>query len=119
MRLTLLERAGDVAHLACSGEISHLYTTDRDPFVELLGPGCYGLTVVLDLQKTTFIESSGISWFVRCHTRFARGGGKLVLHSLPPIIEDFLVKLVRLDKLIPIHADSAAAREAVEKGGQP
>jgi hypothetical protein len=117
MKLQLLKREGKVAQVACHGEISQLYASLSDPLIGLLGPDCYSLTVILDLQQTTFIETSGIGWLVGCHTRFLRGGGRLILHSLPPFLEDVLVKLVRLDQLLTIRSDATTAQQALEEGG--
>ncbi len=58
----------------------------REPLGELLGPDCYAGRVLLSLERSCFIDSGGVGWLVMCDRRFRQAGGKLVVHSLPPMV---------------------------------
>jgi len=77
---------------------------------ELLGSERYARRVVLSLAETRFIDSSGLSWLVVCHKRFCQAGGKFVLHSLSPTIQE-LLKMMRLDLSLFLAEDESAALE--------
>ena len=65
--------------------------------------------LLLDLGAADFIDSSGLSWLLMWHKRYASAGAKLVLHSIPPMVGDVL-RMMRLDSVFNIAADEKAAR---------
>jgi anti-sigma B factor antagonist len=71
----------------------------------------------LDLDKTGYIDSSGIGWLVGCHRRFTAAGGRLILHSVPPMVEQ-VIHLLKLQKLLNIKCDleDAMALAKLTKG---
>lgn len=74
----------------------------------LLGDDCYSAQVMLDLNHVDFIDSSGIGWLLGAHRRFRGAGGKLVLHSIPPVVGQTL-KVLRMDKVFCLAKDETAA----------
>ena len=69
----------------------------REPFpptpeevLKVLGAAGYAQPVVVDMSRMLFVDSSGISWLIVCHKRFAQTGGKLVFHSLTPAVRTLL-----------------------------
>ena len=64
------------------------------------------------MEKTRFIDSSGIGWLMVSHKRFLGAGGRLVLHSVPPMIAQVL-RLLNLHTILAIEPDLAAARASV------
>ncbi len=68
-------------------------------------PDVYSRRVLLDLAGTEYIDSTGVSWLLTCHKRCREGGGKLVLHSLNPLVKQVL-QVLKLDRVLHI-ADSA------------
>jgi anti-anti-sigma factor len=52
---------------------------------ELIEPACERrATVDLDLERVTFIDSSGLRTLMRLHRICDAAGGRLVLHHVPP-----------------------------------
>ena len=81
-----------------------------DPLSDLLGPGVYDRLVLINLGDSKYIDSSGVGWLLACHKRFRTHGGKLVLHSLQPLVANVL-HILRLDSLFHIAANRQAALE--------
>jgi anti-anti-sigma regulatory factor len=63
---------------------------------------------LLNLEKTTYINSSGISWLIISHKHFVQAKGQLILHSIPPLVFQ-VMQLVRLPLVVPVAVDEAAA----------
>jgi anti-sigma B factor antagonist len=70
-----------------------------------------GRPVLVDLAQVTYIDSSGIASFVEGYQRARRDRLQfgLVAVSAPVLA---VLKLARLDRVFPLHADLAAARAA-------
>ena len=117
MKLSLRSDEGDICRIQTEGEI-RFSDQSRDPHqVEaLLGLDCYRRKILLDLQNTPYIDSSGVSWLVNFHKHCQEAGGILVLHSVPPSIMAIL-KLLHMDRYLKIVEDEHAAR-ALALGGQ-
>jgi anti-anti-sigma factor len=116
MKLSLRSEEAGVCRMQTEGEI-RLGQQPRDPYqVEaLLGPDCYRRKILLDLQNTPYIDSSGVSWLVSFHKHCREAGGILVLHSIPPSIMAIL-KLLHMDRYLNLVEDEQAAR-IVAQGG--
>jgi anti-anti-sigma factor len=113
-QLTLLSEDEGVLHVGCEGEVSlPEVRPGHDPLVKLLGPGVFARTVLINLEKATFLDTSGVSWLVDCHQKFLDAGGVLVLHSLPPLV-GYVLKLLHLEQVLHVTADVAAARAFAE-----
>ena len=76
----------------------------------LLGPDCYGRKILLDLQNTPYIDSSGVSWLVNFHKHCHEAGGILVVHSVPSSIMAIL-KLLHIDRYLNLVEDEQAAQD--------
>ncbi len=86
MKLRLLsEETAGVCRIRAEGEIRSV-EEPRSPrdIEDLLGPQCYRRKILLDLQDTAHIDSSGVSWLVHFHKSCRAAGGTLILHSAPP-----------------------------------
>jgi anti-sigma B factor antagonist len=102
MQLILLSEDDHTASLACDGNITQaLVTRGGDPLEELIGPAGFKRQVLLDLGKTGFIDSSGIGWLLTSHRSFKEAGGRLILHSVPPMV-DQVIQLLKLQNLLTI-----------------
>ena len=113
MRLTKLDDEAGLIRLSCEGNITHkAIMADVDPIRLAIGEGGLGANVLLSLEKTNFIDSSGISWLLVTHKSFKDAGGRLVLHSVPPMVDQVL-RLMKLSLVLNIAADEAAARAMV------
>jgi anti-anti-sigma factor len=60
------------------------------------------------MQGVGAIDSSGVNWLLQRRSRFRQEGGRLVLHSLPPTIENVL-KMLRMQRVLEIAEDEASA----------
>ena len=75
---------------------------------DLLGADCYTRSVLVDLNYVDFIDSSGIGWLLGQNRRFQAAGGKLVLHSIPPVVRHTL-KVLRMESVFRLAKDESAA----------
>jgi len=109
MDLSVIGYQNNVVQVACRGQITQTkLLPNADPLRELLGPNCYTQQVTLDLEKSTFIDSSGLGWLAVCQKRFTQGGGKFVLHSIPPLVMQVL-QLVRFCSILTVRKDLSMA----------
>ena len=107
MKLTLLPLQNDaLLRVRCEGPLTR--RGQGDPLQELLGAQCYGHTLLLSLERSQAIDTSGVSWLMRSHQAFQDAGGKLVLYSVAPVIVDVL-DFLRLTPLLIIAPSEQAA----------
>jgi anti-anti-sigma factor len=111
MNLTVISDDNSVVHVQCAGKISQDdFPNGTEPLEGLLaGRGGFGRKVLLNLERATFIDSSGISWLLICHKHSLQQGGCLVVHSVPPLI-DQVIQLVKLPRVMHFAGDAAGAR---------
>ncbi len=110
------DRNGDVVRVTCEGSISASgrHPDATDPLEEILGTDGTSSKVLLDVNKATFIDSSGVSWLISRHNAFEENNGMLIVHSVPPVVQQ-VFDLLRLGKVLHIAKDESAA-EALAKG---
>ena len=114
MRLTLLSHTDQVTRLECDGDVTYSQlASDKDPMEEVIGPTIWKRCVLLSLEKTTYIDSSGVSWLLHAHRESAKSGGRLVLHSLSPMVQQVL-QMLKLMKLFTIAADEPEALQLAQ-----
>jgi anti-sigma B factor antagonist len=110
MKLNVVSQDDQSIHLACEGDLVLPMASGRiDPLAGVLPPGTCPATVLLDLSKVGYINSTGISWLVQAHQRVQQGGGRLVLHSVQPFVRGVL-DLMRLDSVLNLAADEPEDR---------
>ena len=82
----------------------------QNPLDEVVGADWRGKKLLMNLKRAEIVGSPGIGWLVATHSACAKGGGKLVLHSLAPFIkgELELLGLVRLLHIAPTEPDARA-----------
>ncbi len=115
MQIQLLADEGNLVRLAITGALDSLNAdADADALVHLLNRRTLGRTVLMDLARVKSINSQGVSWMLNCHKRLAEGGGRLIFHSIPPLIMDVL-QFLRLSKVLTLASHEAAAREVAAK----
>jgi anti-anti-sigma factor len=113
MNMTVASDDGEVVTVMCDGDITQVYFQLGNPLEKVLGPLTFSRKVILDLEKVSFLDSSGLSWLVACHKRFQQLGGRLVLCAIPPHIHQVL-QFCRIDSLFGIAEDQDAARTKFE-----
>jgi anti-sigma B factor antagonist len=110
MKLTVQSSDAEVTHVACADDITlYDFRAGEDPLVQELGAPCYRQKVLLNLQKSNYIDSAGVGWLVMCHKRFRDAGGCLVIHSVPPMISHVL-RVLGLTTVLNLAEDEARAR---------
>ena len=102
--------------MSLSGRISQVTAgQDVDQFSQLLGEANYNQNVLLSLQQTDYIDSSGIGWLLSMDKKIKAAGGKLVLHSLPIDVQH-VFGLMKLNKILKIARDKQQASSVVSGG---
>ncbi len=109
MDITVLSEDPEVMRLLAKGQIvQSVLANNPEPMSSVLGTTGFQRRVALSLADTTFIDSSGLGWLLGCNKRFRESGGALVIHSVPPIVQD-VIRVMRLDRVLKIADDEKAA----------
>jgi anti-anti-sigma regulatory factor len=118
MELTLQPSDDDLVRVVCAGQVmQYLIPAGPHPLEKLIGPDAFKRRILFSLDRTTFIDTSGIAWLLSCHKRCNQAGGRIVYHSAPPLIDDTL-KVLRMDRVLFLADNEAAARtKAVGESG--
>ena len=120
MKLTLLSIEKDgIIRVATEGNIT---TADfeagaKNPFETLLGATWFSTKVLLNMEKTDYIDSSAIGWLIACQKSFRDGGGALIAHSVQPSVKQIL-DVLRIGRVVPLVKDEAEARATVIGGAR-
>ena len=115
MKLTITSDDGDVLLMEASGRITQGDVSQfDDPMRDLVGDDGFGRRVVLDLGNVEFVDSSGIGWLVASHKHFRKDGGKLVVHSVRPMVTEIL-KILKFHQVLVIAKNERAALAAVKR----
>ncbi len=111
MKLTLGTRDDLLIRIHCEGDV----TMDKligkpDPLEKILANRDFAGCVLFDMERTNYIDSHGIGWLLRCHKHFVERGGKLIIHSVPPLVKQTLL-LLRMNRVFHLADDETAARQ--------
>jgi anti-anti-sigma factor len=101
MKLQVDSDSDGVVKVNVAGVLSLSGSVTVEPLGELLGELPYAKQVLLNVRDAERIDSSGIGWLVTCQDRFKQGGGKLVIHSVQPMVATVL-RTVRLDRMFHV-----------------
>jgi len=118
MKINRLSDDGVIVRLESEGEI-RLSDMGREgnPFEAALGRDGFTRKVLLDLEKTPYIDSSGVALLIRCHKKCADAGGQLIMHSIPPSIMQIL-KLLHMERHLHL-VDNEKSAQAMALGENP
>ena len=118
MNLHLMSVEADTVFLRVEGPITPgASAIVHDPMEKLIDPQGYSRTVLLDLAKADYIDSSGIAWLLKWDRRTRQAGGVLGLCSLSPQVSEVL-RISRIDQVLKIWPDERAARAALASRGK-
>ncbi len=111
MKLEILPfEADDLIRVRCEGPLSLAgLPLGADPLQPLLGPKAFSRKVLLDLKRAEGADTSGVAWLLRTTDRFAQAGGRLILVSIPPMVEQIV-------QVLGIGTNFHAARSADDAG---
>ncbi len=108
MQLSFTEREG-ITCVGIAGRIT--YSTlepGQDPLVAQWAD-IYSRRLEFDLSETEYVDSTGVSWLLTCHKKCREAGGKLVLHSMHPMVKQVL-QVLRLDQVMHLADNAEKAR---------
>src|SRR5262249_23187608 len=118
MQFRKVSEEGKVVYLACSGTISQgALEFGQDPLRDLLGEHYHSRILIIDFEHATFIDSSGIGWLIVAHKGCVQAGGKLILHSIPPVVNQ-VFQMLKLHMILGLHPDLAAAKRAIPESAK-
>jgi anti-anti-sigma factor len=114
MNLSLLPLNDDLFfRVRCAGPVSlRGLPQGMDPLQALLGPNCYSHKILLNLEGSPSIDTSGVAWLARTHHAFTQAGGLLALYSVPPTVMD-LLDFLRMRSLFHLAIDEATALDLI------
>lgn len=117
MKLTLVSIEKDgIIRVATEGNItSGDFDGASNPLEALLGATWFTTRVLLNMDRTDYIDSSAIGWMIGSHRSFKEGGGAFICHSIQPGVKQIL-DVLKIGKVVPMVADEAEAR-ALAIGG--
>src|SRR5690606_38742591 len=99
----------NVADVLLAGPITQAQLSPtQEPLVGVLGPNAYSHQILLDLKNSDHIDSSGVNWLLTLHRRARENGGRLVIHSVPPLVDNVL-KVLRMNLVFEIAPSRAEA----------
>jgi anti-anti-sigma factor len=81
----------------------------KNVFEQLLGMTWSNNRVMLNMEKTQYIDSTAIGWLISCQKEFKANNGLFVVHSVQTSVQQVL-DLLKIGKVVPIKDDEAAAR---------
>lgn len=112
MHSNLVSNDGVVSCVSALGQITqNAFGPEDEPLACALGDGVYSTRVLLDLHGAEYMDSRGVGWLLKIHRRFRQAGGIVVMHSIPPVIQDVL-RVLRMDEVLNISDDAQTARAA-------
>ena len=118
MQLKMDHPNGEVLRVNLEGRVVHgELNSESEPLQNLLGPVIYSRQVLLNMDAVTYIDSLGVGWLLKCHKRFREGGGKLIIHSVPPLAMQVL-RVLQLERVLNL-AESETLAAAQLAGATP
>ncbi len=115
MQLSVDKEQNDTLHVSLSGRVTQdELTKSPQPLRKLFGEDISKRRLLLNLDDTEFLDSSGVSWLLDTHKRFQEDGGRLILFSVPQVVMN-VIKVLRMHLVLDIAGNE---KEAIEKLGQ-
>jgi anti-anti-sigma factor len=109
LNVTKIADEDDCLVVAASGTISRDALMWNEHPEDVLGEGIFSRIILLDLSDCDRLDSAGVSWLIRFHRRCEEAGGRLFIHSTPPVIAKTL-KLLNMGMVLSLADDEKAAR---------
>jgi anti-sigma B factor antagonist len=110
MAIAIQELDGGVTKVVLSGRIDIAGAQEIDMPMSIVGGS--RKAVVIDLTDVEFLASIGLRSLVQCAKVVQLKGGRVVLLSPSPIVEE-VIRFAGIDELIPIHDSLDQALAAV------
>ena len=113
MNITQVAEEPPLLLASASGTISREALLWNESPEDVLGAESLSRVILLDVSDCDRLDSAGIGWLIRLHRRCTDGGGRLIVHSMPPVVDKTL-KLLNMGKVLSLAEDEAAARRIAE-----
>jgi anti-anti-sigma factor len=113
INLVSIEKEG-VIRLATDGAITagDFDSSGINPLQGLLGQNWNTMRVLINFEKTDYIDSSAIGWLIGTSKILKGGGGAIVIYNVQPAVRQIL-DVLKVGKVVPMADDEAAAREVL------
>lgn len=117
LNLISIEREGFV-RVASDGNITagDFVPEAKNPMENLLGANWAAQRVLLNLDQTSYIDSSAIGWLIQCQKEFRTKGGGMVVHNVRPGVKQML-ELLKIGRIVPMCDNELAAKTLLLNGG--
>src|SRR5947209_788740 len=119
MKLSLVSIEKDgVVRVASEGNITcedFRIADGKNPLEGVLGQTWSNNRVLLNLEKTQYVDSSGIGWMIELARKFRDAGGAVAVHGVRPAVKQ-IFDLLKVAKVIPIAENEAGAKELLLTG---
>jgi anti-anti-sigma factor len=104
----VLRKLGDAVIVDLEGRLTLGGPVDefRARWTEALATGVK--TIVVNLDRVTMIDSSGIGTMIRCHSAIGAVGGKLMIVGANRTVREAF-RVTRLDKVFQFHENESIA----------
>lgn len=112
MKVDVVDSNGPALLLRAEGRINIL-TADLFEACVLTAAGGTGPDLIIDGSDVTYVSSAGLRAFLRVWRNLNKVNRGLHVCALKPYIQE-VFHIIGFDKLIPIHADIAAALDAIQ-----
>ena len=90
LTITSLDKDGTV-RVAAEGAITcAAVLRDNNPLADLLGETWSNKRVLLNLEKTQFIDSAAVGWLLSTNKQFKADKGRFIVHSIRPPVRQVL-----------------------------
>lgn len=111
LQMVSIEKDG-VIRVAVDGSITSadFEAEGKNPLEAVLGQSWAGTRTLLDLSKTSYIDSSAIGWLISTNRAYRDGGGSFVIHSVQPAVRQIL-EVLKIARVVPTAADEEAGRK--------
>src|SRR5262245_24444595 len=100
MKLVLMYEEHGLFHIYCTRSIALPQVTNAS-LENLLGSSCYRHKILLNLEKSSYMDTSGVSWLIHCHRACKEAGGRFIVHSIPPMVDQML-QLLRMGEVLSL-----------------
>ena len=119
LSITSIDNHG-LVHARAEGSITALdFAVDAsDPLEALLGANWKAARVVLDCAALRYVDSSAVGWLIGAQRAFRAGSGRLVLHSVQPMVRQ-IFDVLKVARVVPIAETVTAAREMAMTNATP
>ena len=114
MKLTQLESTNKITNLLLSGSQDIAGVRDIEMDFSRLASG--EQNVMIDFSGLTFIASLGMRMLLSAAKKLDTEGNKIVLHSVPPLLETAL-NTAGLETIMPIVKDESGALSLLKSQG--